>query len=142
MIFDNNAKLVLFCANSVQILCTFQLGPQITQIHSSQLSSTDLVNSKMANIERKLISMDYRKLLFFSLFCFLYFYHIYIFERQKYKWGSLENLTIMYDSKFQHNICHFCSNELKEKRQSQNRVGSKYKIHHSFDRVVPKYKKT
>ena len=43
------------------------------KLHRSQLSSTDLVESKMENMEREFIFMGYLKLLYFSLFCLYLF---------------------------------------------------------------------
>ena len=45
-------------------------------IHRRQLSSTDLVESKMANIEWKFILVGYCKILSYSLFC-LFLFQIY-----------------------------------------------------------------
>ena len=42
-------------------------------LHRSQLSSTDFIESKIANIERELILVGYRKPLPFSLFCLFLF---------------------------------------------------------------------
>ena len=46
---------------------------KVGAFHRSQLSSTDLMETKMANFERKLLLVGNRKLMSVSLFCLSFF---------------------------------------------------------------------